>query len=407
MRVLLASNEMESVLDSLLHEGRIIERQAEVNVVSLSRQNLPAVIYDYDVAIIDHSRDVDVSYLHVLRQNLVQLSNEVRRALSQGRGVVCIAAKEPGEVEGIPRYAWVENGEISLLPSRGMRIQLTKQGARPGIKEYLTHVAEYFAECRTRVDQIHHAALAVIGETNFAVAMEISHPAGGFMVVVPPPSQHDIIALGRLVDLARFYCEKAQRRIVAAEEPSWVEHHKTEEYRKLSTEIQKLEERRQHLETITYLLYGTGDDLVESVRITLSDLGIKVKKTILGANVDLEPEEGTGGVNLFLEVTGSKEPVKKDSNKVAQAMEFIRDHADDPSAKLIVIANAYNHLPLEQRRDKLAFTEPVVRLLEPHGVLMMTTEQLYFLWKDVQEGRRRTEEVRELLRAVTGVLKVS
>lgn len=413
MNVLLASDALARKLQSLLSEGRLWEQQAEVHVVSFSREELPRGLYDYDVVIIDHSIEESwdsrgIQSIAPLEYNLHQLSNNAGRALSQGSVIICIAGREPGELmKGIPRYQWVSHAGIELRPTRGVRTKVTKHGARSELKPYLTSISGYFAECVPKLDSYldRYAALSLIENRNIVVALEFHNPHGGFLVVVPPPRSHDVVALANLVTMGRFYYEKAQRHVFQAEEPPWVEQYKIEEHKEISKRIQEMEIRHQKLDTTAYLLYGKGDDLVESVRITLTDLGIKVQKTEKGANVDLEPKDGAVQNNLFFEVTGSQEPVKKTSSKVGQVWQFIKER-DSPDQKLIVVANAYNHLPLDQRKSKQTYTKDAVGLLNLPGILLMTTEQLYFLWKDVQEKTREAEEVREILTSRNGVLEI-
>ena len=99
-----------------------------------------------------------------------------------------------------------------------------------------------------------------------------------------------------------------------------------------------------------------------------------------------------------VEVTGTKDVIRKDSNKVAQAWQYLNDRSGTPDEndRLVIVANSQCHLDPKQRNHE-GYTPDIVKLLGKNGVLMITTSQLYEQWKAVHEGHRSSDDiVREL-----------
>ena len=103
-------------------------------------------------------------------------------------------------------------------------------------------------------------------------------------------------------------------------------------------------------------------------------------------------------LGFAVEVTGIKGTIQKDSNKISQAWQHINERSgtSEERDRLMIVANTENHLdPRQRKRD--SFSRDAVKLLSNNGVLLITTLQLYELWKSV-EGCNRTPDdvVREL-----------
>jgi hypothetical protein len=74
--------------------------------------------------------------------------------------------------------------------------------------------------------------------------------------------------------------------------------------------------------------------------------------------------------------------------------------------RLVVIANTQYHLdPKERKRE--SYTPNTAKLLGKNGVLMITTLQLYELWKAVYEGRMSADDVVKELYNSSGLFGAS
>jgi hypothetical protein len=200
------------------------------------------------------------------------------------------------------------------------------------------------------------------------------------------------------------YYERNLRRVSVGDTPDWVEGHLVPEVITLNQQIKELTEKKSNYDRIAYILYGTGDDLQESIVLLLSEFGLEVKPQPRGANIDLTAIHPGLKVGFALEVTGTKGVISKDSNKVGQAWQYLTDRVGTPQEndRLVIIANTqYNVAP--ENRKKESFTPEVVKLLGSNGVLLVTTLQLYEEWKSVHEGHKVKEAIVKELHSQCGL----
>lgn len=115
--------------------------------------------------------------------------------------------------------------------------------------------------------------------------------------------------------------------------------------------------------------------MVKAVQITLSDLGIKTKRTEKGYPVDLISDE------VAVEVTGTKSNVGVGSEKVNQIGRFKESFRKNE--KIILIANTYMDLRPLDREGKMDFTPEVRKYFDAIDVCYLTSKTLFELWKDI------------------------
>jgi hypothetical protein len=368
----------------------------------------PYSVFDYDVAIlhIHPSRYHSLGYF----RNIPKVAVDTSTALEHGRSVICLPQSTNFRPErdreiGDPIYDWLKPFGVVLRSNTGSDIKSSGAGQAYVIQEYLKYTPAYHqiviqpkAEPQRR--------LAVVDDTEILVGLE--HPVGqGTLVILPPPSLGNnvyILAMSRLVDIARRYYERAQRRIPVGDAPDWVLGHLVPKAIELNRRIEEISQQRLRYDRISYVLYGTGGELEESVAQLSEDLGFTVERQPLGANIDLIANHSALGIGFALEVTGTKGIIRKDSNKLAQAWQYLNDRAGTPQEndKLVIIANTRYHLNPKERGDE-SFTPEVVKLLGSNEVLLMTTLQLYEQWKSVHEGQRSKEDVVTELHNMNGL----
>jgi hypothetical protein len=186
--------------------------------------------------------------------------------------------------------------------------------------------------------------------------------------------------------------------------PLWVNDVKFPEL--LTLEQQRNEFLRQinDLSVFLPLLYSTGDVLEEAVIKTLDFLGLKTNKAPKGFTADILAQTGDGSRQFGIEVTGTNNAIKKDSNKLTQVLDFerIKEHGE----KTILIANTHNTTPIAQRSSLEDFTQPVIDFLGLHPIMLMTSWDLYRLVGAVLEGSKKKESVIEMLYTTNGRLKI-
>lgn len=357
-------------------------------------------LFDYDVSIVHVTKPSWPSTTEGYFKNMPKLLRDAKVALENGRSVICLPASESfnpisSTGQGAPVYDWLHPLGIELQENVGVDIKPSGAGTTQEFQYFLKSTPKYY-QIIARPEIPPRNRIAVVGDTEIVIAAE--HKVGeGMLVIAPPPSLNSddySLSMMRLVDVARRYHERAQRRIPMIDTPEWLAGHQVKKTRELASQIEILAHEKSRYDRIAYVLYGTGDDLENSVVLLLEELGLEVEKQPHGSNIDLKARHLSLGLGFAVEVTGTKGTIQKDSNKIAQVFQHIQDRVgtSEEHDRLIVVANTELHLDPNQRR-KDSYSSNVVGLVDKHGVLLLTTVQLYELWKQVEQGNRTSESV--------------
>ncbi len=116
---------------------------------------------------------------------------------------------------------------------------------------------------------------------------------------------------------------------------------------------------------------------VETVKRMLFDIGIQSKLTKPGFVVDLL------GPRVAVEVTSDTGKIKAKSDSLTQLGRFTQEKGTQK--KMILVANTYKRLPVEDRAGKEDFSPQAAEYLKRLGVCHMSARCLYLLWKKVKE----------------------
>ena len=286
-------------------------------------------VFDYDVTIlhITSSKYNTIGYF----TNIPKIANDTSIALKHGRSIICLPQSEnfypekSGEIRE-PVYAWLGRFGIVLQTNWGTDIKPSGAGRAYAIQEYLKCTWAYF-QIVSKPDVPAECRLAVVDDTEILVGLE--YPCEqGTLVILPPPNLSEeayALSMSRLLDVAMRYYERAQRKIAIGDAPDWVEEYLPPLATDLNRQIKEFSEKRSRYDKIAYVLYGTGDELEESVALLLSEFDLDVKPQRRGANIDLTANHAGLKIGLALEVTGTKGVINKDSNKVSQAWQYLQN----------------------------------------------------------------------------------
>jgi hypothetical protein len=409
MRLLILS---ESIDWTQRHEEWKFVPPDEIHLVTGNLNNsegTPYSVFDYDVAII-HIRpgqNNDIGYY----RNMPKVVTDTLIALKHGRSIIWLPGSNnflPGPYDrrgekGV--YDWLEGFGVVLKSNWGVDIKPSGAGKAHAIQEYLKCAREYLQiviKPQIPLEQ----RLAVVDDTDIVIGLEYPFERGT-LVILPPPdlsTQTYRSSMSRLVDVAMRYSERNLRRVSVGDTPDWVEDHLVPEVIALNQQIKDLTKKKSIHDRIAYVLYGTGDDLEESVALILSEFGLEVKPQPHGANIDLTAIHPDLKVGFALEVTGTKGIIRKDNNKVGQAWQYLTDRVGtlQENDRPVIIANTQCHVAPENRRRE-NFTPEVVKLLGGNGVLLVTTLQLYEEWKSVHEGHKLKEDIVRKLHGQCGL----
>lgn len=185
--------------------------------------------------------------------------------------------------------------------------------------------------------------------------------------------------------------------------PPWIEEVKFERLKQLEGQVKTAEGEIDDLKGYLPLLYGTGDALVCSVLKALRFLGLEAETTEPGFTADILAQTEDGSKRFGLEVTGINGPVKKESKKLTQVLEFerVKEHGE----KTILLANTHNAVPISEREKLEDFTPQVIDFLGKFPILLMTSWDLYRIVKGVMEGGKEPSELVDMLYTTNGLLK--
>lgn len=366
--------------------------------------------------------DYDVTIVHIIEpqhhsigyyENLPKLLRDARIALQNGRSIICLPQSSSFQSKrlnenGMRAYEWIEQLGIKLQDNVGVDIKPSGAGKAQVIQRYLEYTPQYF-QIVTDPQVLPARRLAVVDDTEIVVGLE--YPVDkGTLVILPPPiygSFPHLSIMSALVDIARRYYERAQKSIPVGDSPDWISEYLVVRAKELDDHIRRLANEKAEYDKLAYILYGTGEELEHSVALLLQKLGLIVEIQPQGANIDLKAKHPAQNVGFAIEVTGTKGTIQKESTKIAQAWQYLSERSGTPEEQysLMIVANTEYHLNPNQRRAE-AFSQNVVRLLGDNGVLLITTVQLYKLWRSVYEGKGKAEDVILELHKKSGLYQI-
>jgi hypothetical protein len=338
-------------------------------------------LFDYDIVVLHFHKP---KYPHGYIEHLPQIIHDIDLLLRNGG--VCILLPESSqritetENDRYSIYEWLGNYGIKLHDSSGKNIFPTGSGKTKVISTYLQYCPKYYQIIEEPKGSI-ETRLATVGETDITIGLELLLEKG-ILVLLPPVEwnkKNNVVLMMQIVELMNYYYEKSQKNIRLIDAPKWIEDYKITKSKDNTKNIYELEKIRDYYRNIEYLLFGTGEDLEYSVMEVFIKLGYEVYKQEPGANIDLVCKKDQHVIGV--EVTGTKGIIKKDSKKIAQAWKYL--YADE-KARLIIVANTEYHLDPKDRKS-LSYTEEVTTLLTKYNILLLTTKQLYKIWKNVEE----------------------
>lgn len=283
MRVLILSEQIDCDQSFSDHKYEA-PADVELTVADLNTSHddeLRLSLFDYDVAIVH----IKYPSYHTIGyyQNLPKLARDCEIALDHGRCVICLPAtnnffSKRLNKNGMQAYEWLSNIGVELQDNYGESIKPTGSGKSLAVQNYLEYAPCYF-QVVVKPELPLNNRLAVVDGTEIVVGMEYQI-GQGVLVVLPPPllSENEFLeSLERLIEVARRYYDRSQRRIPIGDEPEWLGKYAIQQAKELADQIAELVEVKAKYDKIAYVLYGTGDDLETSVASLLEDIGFDVQ----------------------------------------------------------------------------------------------------------------------------------
>lgn len=370
--------------------------------------NFEFSIFDYDVSIIhiNYPKHHTIGYFN----NLPKISKDCKKALENGRTIILLPESKNFSTKfnnnyGPKVYEWLEALGVTLENNKGDNYTPTKFGKSKDISDYLGYCQKYY-QIITSFNHDIDRILAVVNNTEIVVGLD--HTFGnGSLVILPPPFITDnnyLITMSALIRLASYFHEKAERKIYISNTPDWLETYLDKHSLEINKEIEELLKEKHKHDIISYSLYGSGTDLEQSVALILTEFNLDVEKQPNGANIDLKAKTKDQTCGFAVEVTGTKSIIRKDTKKISQAWKYLseRSGTNEENDRLIIIANTQCHLDPKDRNPN-SFSQEVIKLLGRNEVLLMTTIQLYKLWKSYQENQISRDEIAKSMYMQVGI----
>jgi len=279
---------------------------------------------------------------------------------------------------------------------------------RAGLSRYRGNCVFFGAECFYRI-------IAVLDAPRFQQGSRIFEIQG-----VHTAFKQVVEQFGRLFDLeqerdrildsmqsatrdAPIFGEVIQVSTGSGEVPDWTGDVAFPELIELERQHGELDARIEALRQYRPLLHETGEELELAVAAALRFLGLSVERTEAGFTADLLARTPDERHTFGIEVTGINGPVKKDSPKLTQVLDFERVKEHDE--KTVLVANTFRTDPITERPIGESFTPQVIDFLGRHDVLLMTTWDLYQLVGQDLAGSD-SDSIVERLAGETGVFSI-
>lgn len=235
-------------------------------------------------------------------------------------------------------------------------------------------------------------AVAKVTKKPIACVMSISR---GSLIFLPQSNAESMMIIGQLYAIGKSEYEKNIERIEEyPSAPEWLDKYKTKQEigleRKIKGLTNELEQRKlehKRFEKIDVLLYGTGTPLEVAVQNVLEEMGCTVEKMEKGATIDLKAK--IDSMKFAIEITGVDDKIYKNSKKFSQILQYLP--MQEENEKIVLLANTYKDIEVEKRIGSENFTKPVLKIAENNHFCLMTTMDLYFIWKDFLNGKSLKE----------------
>lgn len=379
-------------------------------------------ISDYEIVILD----MNVSYN---KADFFNKRDDVYRLLNSGGVIICLTFfNKSMERELIFRnyhhetnYDWLNDSDqirLGIWKDEGLGKNILITTKNQLVKSFLEGVNEYhktingisYYDEKTKIPYISFDVnknyrfdiFAINKVTKEPVACAIQYNRGSLIFL---PQNSDInnygfalIVVNNLYDIGKEFYEKNLENIgTTSEVPIWINKYISNQEIDLEIKIKRNEEdleklRYEHkrFEIIDFLLYGYNKQLEKSVKKVFEEFGCEVEETEEGATIDLKIRYTEKNFKFAIEVTGIKDKLFKDNSKFGQILQYIPHKEDDE--KIVLIVNTYRDKDFAER-DKENFTSHVLDIANSNKFCLMTTADIFNLWKDCIDGKKSKEEI--------------
>ena len=229
-------------------------------------------------------------------------------------------------------------------------------------------------------------------------------PGSGLLFLPPLTSYSSQEAIETLIDIILGKANKVEypwREKIAIPGLSNIQKEReklAEQINEIRKKLDEATERYEHVESYRDVFSANDELQVKAVKRMTYDLGIESDLTKPGYVVDLL------GNDVAIEVTSDSDKIGTKSDSLTQVSRFIQ--TERKTEKVILVANTYKRLAIEQRTGRDDFTPEAKSFLESLKVCCMSASTLYSLWTKVQEKHISHSEAKNLIFNCRGELRL-
>lgn len=338
------------------------------------------------------------------------IKEQIKLLLNANYGGIIVIPIKKGE-----KYFWCpaskilihDEGEAFKLNEKHYLYSFMEKYIEKGIFKWqaYTDPQEYWSEEERR-------CIIATNLVGLPVSFEILYGNGrGRMIFLPYFSVPEKLEGEFLRDLINKIRPLLKKKEIKA--PSWVNNPKYmfKDEIKIEEKINKLKKERRKFERIRSILWLDGYELTEAVAFVLSELGIKceLKEYLRKEDIEIDEDELHG----IVEVKGLKKYAT--AKDIRELLDWYTEKLnEDENVKGIFILNDFKEIEPDKRSEKAKellkdrdypFTKDAERVAVNNNFCLLTTYQLYLIFKDVINGRLNKDELIRKIKETAGIFR--
>ncbi len=314
----------------------------------------------------------------------------------------------------ISRWAnkyWISIAGLSYAPKSGIDGRIHHEVGQ--WKRWDTHIDLYYS----------YKVLAIGKHSQLPVAVAMRYlDWDGTLLLLPPFARSQFTepaaseeASSLLYALNRISADIKEAFSHIPTHEDWVYENRPNMAKTISMEIEKLTKERGKLEQdlsdfdkMLSLIDGTGKPLEDVViaLFTCDDRILKVQRTGKGAPIDLFVTDDTGR-SLAIEITGISGVLKIGDPHWGDFLGYIPEHNAKNERgrveRIVLVVNTQCKTKLEQRNRNSDISSPVKKTVNDNNICVIRSCDLYDLWVDMVEGRKKIQDIFDILFSRDGI----
>jgi len=344
----------------------------------------------------------------------------IAEMMELGRTVICIMMPNQvyyTEYKKVDNFSWLPvypNTEY-LTPGERKNIEdnvFFKEYYTKFVKRYHFEIENFTKSITHKIYDIKDSEVKTPAGQIIGCSLKISD--GLFHFLPPPINVNSKYAIDFLINAIR--AEENELYNVPPP-PTWLQNYISETEKNAIGQREKLlhsaseyKEKIKIYQDINRIVWvcgniNKGKTLENSVKTLFeNEFDWVVTKTQSGFSIDLKAVCPKSKRKFAIEITGVKDKIKRSDKKCTQIFQYYSNEKTDEEEKIVFIANTYCNKEIKDR-PKDNFSPDAEKVMKSMNVCMITTLQLFNLWKDMEKGKITKEAIVEKIYKTDGIFK--